>query len=117
MTVPEWIKGTADYMVKARPDIYDYDRASAELIQHMEYLRTEHAEDTLSSIMSGSFIMLRIVEDEGTEEFQIAQYVSSVVTFQPEEDCLVIGNTRLGVDLPPPNGWAEDDDNFFYGEA
>jgi hypothetical protein len=116
MTVPQWIKGTADYMVAQRPDIYDYDRASAELIEHIEYLRTHYSELPLSSIMTGSFIMLRIVEDDGCEEFQVAQFVSSVTTFQPEEDCMVIGNTRLGVDLPPPSGW-DDDDKFFFGES
>lgn len=107
-TVPQWIKGTADYMVKARPDIYDYDSASRQLIEHMDYLRGNYTDEALSSIMTGGFIMLRIVEDEGTEEFQIAQFVSMVVTFQPEEDCLVIGNTDIGVELPGSNELPED---------
>jgi hypothetical protein len=103
MNVPDWIRGTAEYMAKVRSDIYDYERAHAELVDHMEHLREEHGEDAISAIMSGSFIMLRLVEDEGQEEFQVAQYISSVTTFQPEEECVVIGNTRLGVNLPGPN--------------
>jgi hypothetical protein len=65
--------------------------------------------------MSGSFIMLRLVEDDGQEEFQVAQYVSSVTTFQPEEECVVIGNKFLGVNLPGPHDMAglDQDEDWF----
>lgn len=103
MNVVDWMRETAHYMVSQRPDIYDYDRASAELIDHMEYLRSNYPDFAVSAIMAGSFIMLRLVEDEGQEEFQVAQYISSVTTFQPEEDCMVIGNPLLDINLPGPH--------------
>lgn len=111
-TVPSWIHGTAEYMAKARPDIYTYEKAHAELVEGIETLRNH--DRGLDMQMTGSFILIRIIEDDGVEEFQVAQFVSSVATFQPEEDCLVIGNTRLGVDLPPPNGWEDDAENFWH---
>jgi hypothetical protein len=109
MNVIDWIRETSKYMARTRPDIHTVESASADLIDRMEYLRAEHEYEPLSAVMSGGFVLLRMVEDEGQEEFQLTNFVSSVTTFQPEDDCLVLANPNLGLDLPGPFDSQDED--------
>lgn len=86
-------------MVHRRPDTYDEESAFADLLSRMEFLRSK-SDLPLGIAMSGGFILLRIVEEEGMEEFQLSQVASSVVLYDPE-GCVVYGWVPE-VNLPGP---------------
>lgn len=90
LNVIDWLSASAKYMAQQRPDIYTFYTALDELSDNMEYLRSAHENDKLSAVMCGGFVLIRTVEDEGMEEFILSRIATSVVTFQPEGDCLVL---------------------------
>lgn len=96
-------------MAKDRPDIYTPSSAMDDLVDRMNSLRDSSGNLVLSGEMSGGFVLLRIVEDEGMEEFQLTRCISSVTTFLPEEDCLVAGWVD-DIDLPNPGVEVDNDD-------
>ena len=98
MNVVDWLRESANYMVEQYPDIYEYSTALGDLIHYMENLRGSNQD--VSGFMSGPFMMIRMTDGEGMEEFRLTHFVSSVTTFQPEEECFVFGNRHLGVNLP-----------------
>lgn len=111
MNVVDWIRETARYMAETRPEVYaTHEAAMDELVTEMEYLRNEHGEQNLSAIMSGGFVMVRLVEAPGMEEFQICRFLSSVTLFLPEEECLVIAGID-DIDLPGSESLLDNDED------
>lgn len=99
MNVIDWMRESSKFMSTARPDVWESaEAANADLLYRMEYLRGQNLQ--LGLLMSGGFILIRVVEGEGMEEFQLAQLISGVCTFYPEEDVMVYRGEVDGIDLP-----------------
>lgn len=121
MNVIDWLRESAAYMASTRPEVYTHESALEQLTSQMEELRTKYGEVSPAMLMSGGFILIRLVVDEGIEEFQLAQLVSGAATFFPEEDVMVYRGI-VDIDLPHitdafPHSAEEDGDNFFFGES
>src|SRR5919205_3688171 len=100
----DFMRENSRFMVKARPDLYDDEQeALGDLVSNMDLMR-----DTLGSGMHTftSFILIRFVDEDGTEEWEFALKISSMVSFTDEDRVWVYGHTadsgvlKYGVDLP-----------------
>jgi hypothetical protein len=66
----------------------------------MHILRTVYEHQTPAMLMSGGFMLVRMVEDEGMEEFQLLQLISGSATFFPEMSVMVYRGNLDDVNLP-----------------
>lgn len=98
MNVIDFLAATADYLVTDRPDIYDKETAVEELSCAMDALR-EYDDKPVATMSFSSYLLTRIVEEEGLEEFILSRKVASLGLFLPEEDCRAYSHIE-GINLP-----------------
>lgn len=87
MNTIDFLRETAAFLAKDRPDVYDQATAVKELSLAIDTLRDYNVEP-LSSLMFTSYVMTRIVED-GVEEFMLARKLSGFLIFEEEESVRV----------------------------
>lgn len=104
MDVIDFIRETAIYMAKDRPDIYTEDTAANELSDAIEYLRG--ADGIYGCALFASYMLSR-VEEEGLEEFLFTRKVSSVIVCEEEEECIAYS---YGDEVKLPSIFDEPDD-------
>lgn len=98
MNVIDFLSATADYLVTDRPDVYDKQTAVEELSCAIDSLR-EYDDKPVATISFTSYLLTRIVEEEGLEEFILSRKVASLGLFLPEEDCRGYAHVD-GINLP-----------------
>lgn len=88
----DFLRETAIFMAKDRPDIYpDGAIAMADLSNMMDKMR-EFGEPTWTSF--ASYILFLHYEDEDVEEWTLTRKISSLTFFTEEQECLVLGYTK-----------------------
>jgi hypothetical protein len=92
----DFIRESAVYMVKQRPDIYDHTEAVADLIRAMDDLRDDPRRDSVKFF--SSFMLVRSVED-GCEEYVLGQKLSAFVRFEQEAEATAYTFVE-DIDLP-----------------
>lgn len=101
-TTIDFLRQTAEFMAKDRPDIYDVQTAITDLVNMMDKMR-ERKESTWTSF--ASYILMLHYEGDDVEEWNLTRKVSSLTIFEEEEEVLVLGYTKgsgvlkYGVDL------------------
>lgn len=85
MNVIDFIRETAIFMAKDRPDVYTQDTAAMELSDAIEYLRS--ADGVYGCALFATYMLSR-VEEDGVEEFLFTRKVSSVIVCEEEEGCI-----------------------------
>lgn len=89
MNVIDFIRESALFMTKDRPDVYpDAASAAAELTSVIEALRQYDEHKMFSCIVFTSYLLARI-EADGVEEFMLTRKLSSLILFEEEEHCSV----------------------------
>lgn len=96
MDVIDFIRESAMFMAKDRPDVYTPELAVRELTQAIEVLREHNLE--YGCVMFTSYMMSRVMDD-GVEEFLLTRKLSSVLVCEDEQLCLVFAFTP-DVNLP-----------------
>lgn len=105
MNAIHFIRQTAEFMAKDRPDLYDVQTAISDLVKIMDGMR-EIGEATWTSF--ASYILILTYEDDDIEDWNFTRKISSMTNFEEEEEMLVMGYTKdsgtflHGVDLPLP---------------
>ena len=96
MDVIDFIRESAVFIAKDRPDVYTEELAVIELHAAMDAMRekTYH----FSCISFTSYLLCRVIED-GVEEFILSRKLSSLLLFEDEEACRVYSH-HPQVDLP-----------------
>lgn len=105
MNVIDFIRESASFMAKDRPDIYTPELAVMELDHAIEVLRGSGM--TVGCVMFTSYVLNR-VEEDGVEEFLLTRKLSSVLLCEEEDSCLVFGFTDA-VLLPSINDVQPDE--------
>lgn len=112
MNVIDFVRESATFMAKDRPDVYDEAGAARELAQAMEILR--ESDLTYACVTFTSYMLARIMDD-GVEEFLLTRKLASVLVCEEEQSCLVFGYTDA-LSLPsvsdPQDPLDEDDDSW-----
>jgi hypothetical protein len=99
----DFLRSTAEFMAKDRPDIYDVQTAITDLVTMMDKMRGM-GEPTWTSF--ASYILMLHYEGDDVEEWNFTRKVSSLTIFEEEGEVLVVGYTKnsgalkYGVDLP-----------------
>lgn len=99
MNVIDFIRESATFMARDRPDVYSPELAVRELTQAIEVLR--QADSPVGCVMFTSYLLNRI-DDDGVEEFLLTRKLSSVLVCEEESACLVFAFTDE-VNLPSVN--------------
>lgn len=96
MNVIDFIRESAVFMARDRPDVYTNDLAARELSHAIDVLRESGM--PVGCVMFTSYTLQR-TEDDGVEELLLTRKLSSVLLCEEEESCLVFGFTPE-VELP-----------------
>jgi nitric oxide reductase activation protein len=96
--VIDWLRESAAYMAKDRPDVYDHATAVEELSEAIDYMRDDGR--PFACTMFTSYVLTRL-EDEGVEEFILSRKLSHLNLFDDEEEVLVY-RLHPDIDLPDP---------------
>lgn len=107
MNVIDFIRESAVYMARDRPDIYDAALAVRELTAAMDTLR--EADLAYGCVMFTSYLLSRVMDD-GVEEFMLTRKISSVLVCEEESACLVFSYSPE-VELPGINDEQDDQDS------
>lgn len=83
MNAIDFIRESAAYLVKDRPDLYDTPSAVEELSTVIDWLREADIEP-VSTAMFSSYVMTRIF-DEGMEEFVLSRKLATLVICEADE--------------------------------
>lgn len=111
MNVIDFIRESAAFMAKDRPDVYTPELAVRELTQAIEVLR--ESELPVGCVMFTSYLLNRTMDD-GVEEFLLTRKLSSVLLCEEEYSCLVFGFSDE-VQLPSIHDVQPEDDYFEEG--
>ena len=87
----DFIRETAEFMAKDRPDIYTPQTAMNDLLVTMDKMR-ERGEPTWTSF--ASYILMLHYEGDDVEEWNFTRKVSSLTIFEEEHEVLVLGYTK-----------------------
>jgi hypothetical protein len=102
LTVIDWLRESARFMARDRPDLFDEDTAMQVLDKYMNQMRELPGAGATSF---EDYMLLRYVEP-GIEEWDLVRRLSSIVSFEDEDNVWVYSHTHdsdalaLGVDLP-----------------
>jgi len=106
MNVIDFIRESATFMAKDRPDIYTPELAVRELTEAIEVLRVSDL--PVGCVMFTSYLLNRVMDD-GVEEFLLTRKLSSVLVCEEEFSCLVFAFTPE-VNLPSVNDVQGEED-------
>lgn len=104
--VIDFIRESAKFIAKDRPDVY-YNEAVAveEISSVMDALRGKPYQ--FSCVSFTSYLMCRVI-DEGIEEFTLTRKLAGLMLYEPEEACRVYSH-HPDVDLPSILDDSQDD--------
>jgi hypothetical protein len=103
MNMIDWLRATAEWMRKDRPDLFETNADALNALNDMvESVRISTG--AREGVETGGYVLLRS-EDDGVEDWTLSKKISSFVLFPEDDEAEAFGWVKE-VDLPNVADWS-----------